>query len=70
MVAADVAEPALPDLADVSDDASRALADALRSAARKAVDGGAAGAMAQVFNVGALIWLRTTVNYQVCWQLL
>ena len=54
----------LPDLAAVSDDAQRALAETLRAAARKAVDGGAAGAMAQVINVGALIWMRTTVNYQ------
>lgn len=48
----------------MSKQATSALADALRAAGRKAVDGGAAGAAAQVFNVGALIWLRTTVNYQ------
>ena len=66
MAAADVAEPraVLPDVAAVADDAKRALAETLRAAARKAVDGGAAGAMAQVVNVGALIWMRTTVNYQ------
>ena len=58
------APAALPDLVGASNDASMALADALRSAAHKALDGGVAGAAAQVFNVGALIWLRTTVNYQ------
>eukprot|EP00923_Selenidium_pygospionis_P013337 GHVN01023087.1.p1 GENE.GHVN01023087.1~~GHVN01023087.1.p1 ORF type:complete len:337 (+),score=53.24 GHVN01023087.1:632-1642(+) len=37
---------------------------ALTKARGDALRGGLAGATAQVFNVGALMWMRTTMNYQ------
>jgi hypothetical protein len=36
----------------------------LQKAAKKAVGGGAAGAAAMFVNVGTLMWMRTTVNFQ------
>jgi hypothetical protein len=40
------------------------LALALRNAATKALGGGLAGALAMVVQVVALMWMRTTINYQ------
>ncbi len=42
----------------------RALSSVLADAAKQAVQGGAAGAMAMGVNVGALMWMRTIVQYQ------
>jgi hypothetical protein len=38
--------------------------EVLDKAAKSAMRGGAAGAVAMGMNVGALMWMRTTVNYQ------
>lgn len=40
------------------------LSDTLKSAAVKALGGGIAGALAMVVQVVALMWMRTTINYQ------
>ena len=41
------------------------LGDILRAAGWQALGGGAAGAAAMAANVGALMWMRTIINYQV-----
>jgi hypothetical protein len=40
------------------------LSDVLKNAAYKAAGGGVAGAVAMFVNVGTLMWMRTTVNFQ------
>ena len=40
------------------------LAVVLRSAGRKALGGGISGALAMVVQVVALMWMRTTINFQ------
>jgi len=40
------------------------LADVLKSAGKKALGGGVAGALAMVIQVLALMWMRTTINFQ------
>eukprot|EP00956_Cyclotella_meneghiniana_P024569 scaffold49508_cov47-Cyclotella_meneghiniana.AAC.2 len=40
------------------------VGEILDKAAKSAVRGGTAGAVAMGLNVGALMWMRTTVNYQ------
>jgi hypothetical protein len=40
------------------------IASVLRRAQGDAFRGGVAGAASQVFNVGALMWMRTVMNYQ------
>lgn len=40
------------------------FSDILNKSAKSAVRGGTAGAIAMGANVGALMWMRTTVNYQ------
>lgn len=40
------------------------LADVLKSAGKKALGGGIAGALAMVVQVLALMWMRTTINFQ------
>eukprot|EP00239_Pterosperma_sp_CCMP1384_P012017 CAMPEP_0197859576 /NCGR_PEP_ID=MMETSP1438-20131217/34227_1 /TAXON_ID=1461541 /ORGANISM="Pterosperma sp., Strain CCMP1384" /LENGTH=351 /DNA_ID=CAMNT_0043476107 /DNA_START=241 /DNA_END=1296 /DNA_ORIENTATION=- len=40
------------------------IGETLAAAAHKAMGGGLAGAGAMAINVGALMWMRTTVNYQ------
>jgi len=40
------------------------LGEVLKKAAKKAAGGGVAGAVAMFANVGALMWMRTTVNFQ------
>lgn len=42
------------------------LGDALRMAGRKALGGGIPGAAAMAIQVLSLMWMRTTINYQVC----
>ena len=44
--------------------AEKPLSETLKAAAYKASGGGLAGAGAMFINVGALMWMRTTVNYQ------
>jgi len=41
---------------------SLSIGDVVREAARDALRGGAAGAIAMGANVGALMWMRTTVR--------
>ncbi|KAL1519894.1 hypothetical protein AB1Y20_023383 [Prymnesium parvum] len=40
------------------------LAEILLTASKKAIGGGIAGALAMVVQVAALMWMRTTINYQ------
>ena len=40
------------------------LAQVLRDAGKKALGGGIAGALAMVVQVVALMWMRTTINFQ------
>eukprot|EP00956_Cyclotella_meneghiniana_P025310 scaffold52620_cov22-Cyclotella_meneghiniana.AAC.1 len=40
------------------------VGEIIDKAAKSAVRGGTAGAVAMGLNVGALMWMRTTVNYQ------
>merc|ERR1712127_476248 len=40
------------------------LSEVLKNAASKAAGGGIAGAVAMFVNVGTLMWMRTTVNFQ------
>ena len=42
----------------------KTLGDALRNAGKRALGGGLAGAIAMVVQVLALMWMRTTINYQ------
>ena len=42
----------------------KTLGEALRSAGKRALGGGLAGAIAMVVQVLALMWMRTTINYQ------
>lgn len=42
-----------------------AAVQVLRQAGRRALGGGLPGAAAMGIQVGSLMWLRTTVNYQV-----
>lgn len=44
--------------------AKEPLAETLKKAAWKATGGGLAGAGAMFINVGTLMWMRTTVNFQ------
>lgn len=58
-----------------ADDSSRAsdstgakptpsVSDIIKKAGDRALQGGVSGAMAMFFNVGTMMWLRTTINYQ------
>eukprot|EP00180_Rhodochaete_pulchella_P001708 Plantae.Rhodophyta-Rhodochaete_pulchella.ctg2570.p1 GENE.Plantae.Rhodophyta-Rhodochaete_pulchella.ctg2570~~Plantae.Rhodophyta-Rhodochaete_pulchella.ctg2570.p1 ORF type:complete len:296 (+),score=39.32 Plantae.Rhodophyta-Rhodochaete_pulchella.ctg2570:1309-2196(+) len=47
-----------------SENETAPMNDIVRNAARKALGGGTAGAIAMVVNVSTLMWMRTTVNYQ------
>jgi len=40
------------------------ISDVLNKAAKSAIRGGTAGALAMGANVGCLMWMRTTINYQ------
>jgi len=40
------------------------MSEVLKAAAKKAAGGGIAGAAAMFINVGTLMWMRTTVNFQ------
>ena len=40
------------------------LSETLKAAAKKALGGGLAGALAMVVQVAALMWMRTTINFQ------
>jgi len=44
--------------------APKPFAEVLREAGRKALGGGIAGALAMVIQVVALMWMRTTINFQ------
>jgi hypothetical protein len=45
-------------------EAKEPLSETLKKAGKKALGGGVAGAVAMFVNVGTLMWMRTTVNYQ------
>ena len=42
----------------------KSLGDILKKAGNRALGGGAAGALSMVVNVSALMWMRTTINFQ------
>ena len=42
----------------------KSLRDVMKNAGKKALGGGLAGALAMVVQVLALMWMRTTINYQ------
>lgn len=48
----------------ISIDEEDSVAHPLRFAVTKAVEGGTSGAMAMTIQVGTLMWMRTTMNYQ------
>jgi hypothetical protein len=47
-----------------AEEQKKPLSEVLKNAAKRAMGGGAAGAMAMFVNVGTLMWMRTTVNFQ------
>ena len=47
------------------DAAAPTASDVFAKAAKRALGGGVSGALAGVFQVLLLMWLRTTVNYQM-----
>lgn len=44
----------------------KSMSEVLKNAGTRALGGGVAGAMAMACQVTTLMWLRTTMNYQVC----
>ena len=42
----------------------KSLGEVMKNAGKKALGGGLAGALAMVVQVLALMWMRTTINYQ------
>ena len=45
-------------------DKQEPLSETLKKAAKRALGGGIAGALAMVIQVVALMWMRTTINFQ------
>lgn len=56
--------PAAETTAKEPDVPKKKLSDVLKTAGKKALGGGVAGALAMVVQVLALMWMRTTINFQ------
>lgn len=61
-----VSQPSLAAAANTTTTTKEPLGETLKRAGKRALGGGLPGAAAMGVQVLSLMWLRTTVNYQVC----